>query len=210
MVSKISADLVKSVRQATGAGVLDCRKALEASDGSFDRAVAYLREKGLAAAAKRAGREALEGLIEAYAHPGNRVAVMLELNCESDFVARTDDFGALAHDLALHIAFASPQYMRRDDVPAEVAEQEQSIFRAQALEEGKPEKVLDRIVEGRLAKFYREVCLLEQPFVKDEDKTIQDLVTEAAVKLGENVVVRRFVRYELGEGAVKTTGECAV
>ena len=199
MASEISADLVREVREATGAGVLDCRKALESTDGSPDQAVAYLREKGLAAAAKRAGREAREGLIESYTHPGNRVGVMLELNCESDFVARTDDFLALAHDLALHIAFAAPLYMKREEVPAEVTEREQVVFKAQALEEGKPEKVVDRIVEGRTAKFFREVCLLEQPFVKDEERTIEEVVTEAAARLGENVVIRRFVRYELGE-----------
>jgi elongation factor Ts len=199
MGSQISADLVKEVREATGAGVLDCRKALESTDGSLDQAVAYLRQKGLAAAAKRAGREALEGVVEAYAHPGNRVGVMVELNCESDFVARTEDFAALAHDLALHIAFAAPQYMRREDVPADVTEREQAVFRAQALEEGKPENVVGRIVEGRTAKFYQEVCLLEQHFVKDEDRTVQEVVTEAAAKLGENVIIRRYVRYELGE-----------
>ena len=201
MGSQISTDLVRVVREATGAGVLDCRKALESTDGALEQAVAYLRDKGLAAASKRAGREALEGLIEAYAHLGNRIGVMLELNCESDFVARTDDFAALAHDLALHVAFAAPQYMKRDDVPAEVVEQEKAVYKAQALEEGKPENVLGRIVEGRTAKFFQEVCLLEQPFVKDEDQTVEDVVAEAAARLGENVVIRRFVRYELGEKA---------
>jgi elongation factor Ts len=199
MGSEISADLVKELRKATGAGVLDCRKALESADGSLDRAVAYLREKGLAAAAKRVGREALEGVVESYTHPGSRVGVMLELNCESDFVARTSDFAALAHDLALHIAFAAPQYLKREDVPAEVTEREQQVYRAQALEEGKPEKVVERIVEGRTAKFYQEVCLLEQPFVKDEERTVEEVIGEAAATLGENVVLRRFVRYELGE-----------
>jgi elongation factor Ts len=199
MGSEISADLVKEVREATGAGVLDCRKALESTDGSLDQAVAYLREKGLAAAAKRAGREALEGLVESYTHLAGRIGVMLELNCESDFVARTDDFLSLAHDLALHIAFAAPQYMKREDVPAELAEGEKAVFRAQALEEGKPENVVERIVEGRMEKFYQEVCLLEQPFVKDEDQAIGEVIREAAARLGENVVVRRFVRYELGE-----------
>nr|HID12841.1 translation elongation factor Ts [Anaerolineae bacterium] len=192
--------MVKELRQATGAGVLDCRKALESSAGDFESAVAYLREKGLAAAAKRTGRQASEGVVEAYVHPGSRVAVLLELNCETDFVARTDDFKALAHDLALHIAFAAPRYLTREDVPEEVIERERAIYRAQALEEGKPEHIVDRIVEGRLAKFYQQVCLMEQPFVKDEDKTVQDLITEATARLGENIVLRRFARYEVGEG----------
>ena len=165
----------------------------------IDEAVADLRTQGLAAATKRANRETLEGVVEVYAHPGNRVGVMLELNCESDFVARTDDFAALAHDLALHIAFASPVYLRREDIPQDVIEQEQSVFEAQAREEGKPDNVVGRIVEGRMAKFYQDVCLMEQPFVKDEDRTVQEVVTDAVAKLGENVVVQRFVRYELGE-----------
>jgi len=197
---EITAAMVKELRQATGAGVLDCRKALESSAGDFESAVAYLREKGLAAAAKRTGRQASEGVVEAYVHPGSRVAVLLELNCETDFVARTDDFKALAHDLALHIAFAAPRYLTREDVPEEVIERERAIYRAQALEEGKPEHIVDRIVEGRLAKFYQQVCLMEQPFVKDEDKTVQDLITEATARLGENIVLRRFARYEVGEG----------
>lgn len=195
----ITSDMVKMLRQATSAGVLDCRKALEACDGDFEKAVAYLREKGLAVVAKKVGREASEGLIEAYVHPGSRIGVMLELNCESDFVARTEDFKNLAHDLALHIAFAAPRYLRREDVPGEEVEKERAIYRAQALEEGKPEKVVAQVVEGRVAKFYNQVCLLEQAFVKDETKTVQDLIHDAIAKLGENVVVRRFVRYELGE-----------
>jgi elongation factor Ts len=196
---EITAAMVKELRQATGAGVLDCRKALDASAGDFEGAVAFLREKGLAAAAKRAGRQASDGRVEAYVHPGNRVAVLLELNCETDFVARTDDFKTLAHDLALHIAFAAPRYLTREDVPEEVIERERTAYRAQALEEGKPDHVVGRIIEGRLEKFYQQVCLMEQPFVKDEERTIQELITEAIVKLGENVVMRRFVRYQVGE-----------
>jgi len=191
--------MVKDLRQATGAGVLDCRKALEASAGDFEDAVALLREKRLAVAAKRAGRHASDGRVEAYVHPGSRVAVLLELNCETDFVARTDDFGTLIHDLALHIAFAAPRYVAREDVPEEVLERERASYRAQALEEGKPEHIVGRIVEGREKKFYRQVCLMEQPFVKDEDSTVQDLITGAIAKLGENIVLRRFVRYELAE-----------
>jgi elongation factor Ts len=159
-----------------------------------------LREKGLAAAAKRMGRHASDGVVEAYVHAGSRIAVLLELNCETDFVARTDDFKTLAHDLALHIAFAAPHYLTREDVLEKVIERERAIYRTQALEEGKPERIVDRIVEGRLEKFYRQVCLMEQPFVKDEDVPVRDLITDAIAKFGENVVLRRFVRYELGEG----------
>ena len=196
---EITTVMVKELRQATGAGVLDCRKALEASAGNFEGAAAFLREKGLAAAAKRAGRQASDGRVEAYVHPGSRIAVLLELNCETDFVARTDDFKTLAHDLALHIAFAAPRYLTREDVPEEVIERERASYRVQALEEGKPEHVVDRIVEGRLEKFYQQACLMEQPFVRDEDRTVQELITEAIAKFGENVVMRRFVRYKVGE-----------
>jgi elongation factor Ts len=198
---EITVAMVRELRQATGAGVLDCRKALEASAGDLKSAAAALREKGLAAAAKRAGRQASDGRVEAYVHPGNRVAVLLELNCETDFVARTDDFKTLAHDLALHIAFAAPRYLTREDVPGEVVECERAKYRAQALEEGKPERIVDRIIEGRLEKFYQQVSLMEQPFVRDEEKTIQELITDAIAKLGENIIMRRFVRYQLGESA---------
>lgn len=196
---EITTAMIKELREATGAGILDCRKALEESGGDFEAAVAYLREKGLAEAAKRTDREASEGLVEVYAHPGNRVGVMLELNCETDFVARTPEFRALAHDLALHIAFAAPRYISRDQVPEDVVEAEKAIYRAQALEEGKPERIVERIVEGKLEKFYKTVCLMEQPFVKDEDITVEDLIKEHIARLGENIVMRRFVRYELGE-----------
>jgi elongation factor Ts len=196
---EITTAMVKELRQATGAGVLDCRKALEAHEGDLEKATVYLKEKGLAAVAEKSEREASEGMIEAYVHPGNRVAVMLELNCETDFVAKTNEFRQLAHDLALHIAFAAPCYTAREGVPQEVIESEKTAYRAQALEEGKPEKIIDRIVEGKLDKFYKDVCILEQPFVKDEDKTIQDLINDTIAKLGENIILRRFVRYELGE-----------
>jgi len=196
---EITTAMVKELRQVTGAGVLNCRKALETSSGDVERAVSYLREKGLAAAARKAGRHVPDGRVEAYVHPGDRVAVLLELNCETDFVARTDDFKTLAHDLALHIAFAAPRYITREDVPEEVIERERAIYRAQALEEGKPEHIVDRIVEGRLEKFYQQVCLMEQPFVKNEDKIIDHLVTETIAKLGENIVLSRFTRYEVGE-----------
>jgi len=191
--------MIKELREATGAGVLDCRKALECSAGDLEGAVVYLREKGLAAAAKKADRQASDGRVEAYVHHSNRVAVMLELNCETDFVACTDEFKGLAHDLALHIAFAAPHYFTREDVPDEVIESKRAVYRAQALEEGKPEHIVDRIVEGQMEKFYQQACLMEQSFVKDEDKTVQDLIAEATAKLDEKIVLRRFVRYEVGE-----------
>jgi len=197
---EITTAMVKELREATGAGVLDCRKALEATGGDFEAAVAYLREKGLAEAARKVDRTAREGLIEAYVHHGSRVGVILELNCETDFVARTEEFRKLAHELALHIAFANPRYLSRDQVPQEVIEEERRIYRNQALEEGKPESVVDRIVQGKLEKFFQSVCLLEQAFVKDEDRTVEQILKEHTALLGENIVVRRFVRYELGEG----------
>ncbi len=196
---EITTEMVKALREATGAGVLDCRKALEACDGDFESAVVRLREQGLAEAARRVDRKASEGRVEAYVHPGNRVAVMLELNCETDFVARTPDFQELAHDLALHIAFAAPRYITREEVPPEVIERERAIYRAEALGEGKPEKVVERIVDGRMEKFYQQTCLMEQPFVKDEGRTVRDIISDVAARLGENIVLRRFVRYKLGE-----------
>jgi elongation factor Ts len=199
---EITTAMVKELRQATSAGVLDCRKALESCNGDLEEATAYLREKGLATVAKKSSREASEGIIEAYAHSdmdGCRLGVLLELNCETDFVAKTDDFKTLAHDLALHIAFASPRYLTREDVPEEAIESAKADYRAQALEEGKPEKIIDRIIEGRLEKFYQESCIMEQPFIKDEDKTIEDLINDAIAKLGENIVLRRFERYQVGE-----------
>ncbi|HIC94923.1 MAG TPA: translation elongation factor Ts [Anaerolineae bacterium] len=191
--------MVKELRQATGAGVLDCKKALEAAGGDMKKAVAVLREKGLAAAAKKAGRATKEGLIEAYIHAGGRIGALIELNCETDFVARTEEFRQLAHDLAMQVVAAKPLYLSPEDVPAEVLEAEKAIYRAQAEKEGKPAHVIDRIVEGKLEKFYQEVCLLKQPFIKDDDLTVQDLLTQMVAKVGENIVVRRFARFELGE-----------
>ena len=195
---EISATQVKELRESTGAGVLDCRKALQENNGDFDRAVAFLREKGLAAAAKKAGREAREGAVELYSH-GARVGVMVEVNCETDFVARTEQFRAFAHDLALQVAAANPRYLDMTDVPAEVVEGEKTIARNRAIQEGKPEKVLDKIVEGRMEKFYQDVCLLQQPFVKDESLTIAALLKQTVATIGENVIIRRFARWELGE-----------
>ena len=196
---EITTAMVKELRQATAAGVLDCRKALEAADGDFDKAVDYLREKGLAKAAKRVNREAKDGLIVSYIHGGGRIGVLLEVNCETDFVARTEEFQTMVNDIAMQIAAMAPQYIKREDVPEAVLEHEKQLYRTQALEEGKPERVIDRIVEGRLNKFYKEVCLLEQDFIRDEDRTIDDLVKEQITKTGENMVVRRFARFELGE-----------
>ncbi len=195
----ISTQQIKELRAATGAGILDCRKALEQADGDFNKALDFLREKGLAKAAKRASREASEGVIELYSHGNGRVGVMVELNCETDFVARSEAFRKLAHEIALQIAAMSPQYVSEEDIPAEVLEHEREIARKQALEEGKPEHILDRIVEGRIKKFKEEACLLRQTYIRDDKRTIQDLINEGIVAMGENVVVRRFARWALGE-----------
>ena len=195
----ISVEQVKELRDATGAGVLDAKNALTEAGGDFDQAVDILREQGLAQAAKRADREATEGVIEVYSHLANRVGVMLELNCETDFVARNEQFQTLAHDLALHVAAMNPQYLSREEVPEEDVERELDVLRSQALKEGKPEHIVDKIIEGRLQKFYAETVLLEQPFVKDESVTVDELISEAISVLGENIVLRRFARYELGE-----------
>lgn len=195
----ITVEQIKELREITGAGVLDAKKALVAASGDFEKAVDVLREKGLARVAKRADREANEGLIEMYSHLANRVGVMLELNSESDFVARTDMFSALAHEIALHIAAMDPKYVSRDEVPQAELERELDILRAQAQTEGKPDAIVEKIVAGRMEKFFEETVLLEQPFVKDDSKTIQDLINDAIAQLGENIILRRFVRYELGE-----------
>ena len=195
----ITTEMVKELRGVTGAGVLEAKKALEQTDGNFDKAVDILREKGAARALKRADRAAKEGLVELYAHPGSRVGVMLELNCETDFVGRTEQFRELAHNLALHIAAASPRYLRSEDVPTAEIERETSVLKAQAIAEGKPEAIAEKMVAGRIAKYYEEICLLEQPFVKDEKVKIKDMLTEAIRTTGENIMVRRFVRYQLGE-----------
>ena len=195
---EITTQMVKELRQATGAGVLDCRNALEASGGDFDKAVTMLREKGLAAAAKKASREAKEGLIGNYVHPGSKMAAIIEVNCETDFVARTPEFQALVKDLAMQVVAARPRWLSPEDVPAEVIEQEKAIYRKQLEEEGKPEHIMDRIIEGKLKKFYDENCLLEQSFIKDPDVKIKDLVTNSVARLGENIRIRRFARFEVG------------
>lgn len=196
---KITAQMVKELRETTGAGILEAKKALEATDGDYDKAVDILREKGAARAAKRSGREANEGVIELYAHPGNRVGVMVEINCETDFVGRNEQFRDLAHDIALHIAAASPLYLTRDEVPQADLDRELEVLRNQALAEGKPEQIVEKIVSGRMNKFYEETVLMDQPFIKDDSMTIEQLVTESIRTTGENIKIRRFARYELGE-----------
>lgn len=195
----ITAEQIKELRQATGVGIMDCRNALEQAEGNFDRAVALLRERGLAKAAKRADRDASEGVVELYNHGDGRVGVMVEVNTETDFVARSDAFRQFAHEVALQIAAMAPAYIDPEEIPEAVLEEERRIARTRALEEGKPEKIVDRIVEGRLEKFKDEVCLLRQAYIREEGKTVQDLLLETVASLGENVVIRRFARWELGE-----------
>ncbi len=196
---EITAAMVKELRQKTGAGVLACREALEANDGDIEKAIKFLREKGTAVAEKKSGRSTKDGVIASYIHAGNRIGVLLEVNCETDFVARTDEFKDLVMDIAMQIAAKRPIYVKREDVPQDVIEKEKSILRTQALNEGKPERIVDKIIEGRLEKFFGNVCLLEQEFIKDPEKTIGSLITEKIATIGENIIVRRFVRYELGE-----------
>lgn len=204
-----TANDVMTLRQRTGAGMMDCKKALVETDGDMDKAVDYLREKGIAKAAKKAGRIAAEGIVDSYIHMGGRVGVLLEVNCETDFVARGDQFKELVHDIALQIAASNPQYVTVEEVPAEVIEKEKEILRAQAIEEGKPEKIVDKMVEGRIKTFYDENCLLCQKFVKDPSKTIEQLVVEATATIGEKIAVRRFVRFEMGEGLQKKSENLA-
>lgn len=195
----VDAKLVKTLREMTGAGVLECKKALEETGGNLEEAVELLRKRGIAKAAKKAGRETKEGIIHAYIHAGGRVGVLLELNCETDFVARNEVFKELANELALQIAAMKPQYVSRDTVPKEVIEKEGEIAREAALAEGKPEHIAEKIAEGKVEKFLKEVCLLEQPYIKDDKKTVEDLIKEYIAKLGENIQVRRFTRYEIGD-----------
>ncbi|MBC8264480.1 MAG: elongation factor Ts [Anaerolineales bacterium] len=190
--------MIKELREATAAGVLDCKKALEASDGNLEKAKTYLREKGLAAAAKKTDRTVKEGLIEAYVHTGSRVGSLIELNCETDFVARTEAFKELARDLAMQIVATKPLCLTPEDIPPDVLEEEKNIYRTQARDTGKPENIVDKIVEGKLQKYYQDVCLMKQPFIKNDEQTVQDRLNETIAKLGENIVVRRFVRFGLG------------
>lgn len=197
----IKAETVKELRERTGAGIMDCKRALQETNGDLEKAIIYLREQGIAAAAKKAGRVTKDGLVEAYIHAGGKIGVLIEVNCETDFVAKTDDFKYLCRELAMQVAAANPEYLDREDVPEERINTEKEILETQARNEGKPEKVIDKIVTGRLNKFYQEVCLFEQPYIRDPDMTVRDLVNEYIAKLGENIVVRRFCRFQLGEEA---------
>jgi elongation factor Ts len=199
----MSLELVRELREKTGAGLLDCQKALGEAQGDSEKALRLLRERGLAKAAKKSTRAATDGLVGSYIHPGGRVGVLIEVNCETDFVAKTPEFQQLVKDLAMQVAASEPRYVSRDEVPGAVLESEREIYREQARRSGKPEKVFDRIVEGQVERFYKDVCLLEQPFIKQSDRTVEEIVKEAIVRFGVNVAVRRFARFQLGETAAK-------
>jgi len=197
---EISIELVKDLRQRTGAGIVDCKAALQEAGGSIEAAIDYLRKKGLATAAKKAGRIATDGLVASYIHAGGKMGVLVEINCETDFVAKTGDFQEFVKNMAMHVAAANPQFIRREDVPSEVLEKEKDIYRTQALDSGKPAKVIDKIVEGKLERFYSEACLLEQTYIRDSDVTVKEVLDGMIGKLGENITIRRFARFQLGEG----------
>jgi elongation factor Ts len=194
----VSADAVKTLRERTGAGIMDCKTALVEAGGDMDKAVEWLRKKGAASAEKKVGRATNEGIVEAYIHPGSRLGVLVELNCETDFVAKTQEFRTLARDLAMQVAATNPRTVAREEIPAEVIEKEMEIYRTQARNEKKPENVVERIAQGKLEKFYQEVVLLEQNFIKDQTRTVKQVVTDVIAKLGENITVRRFIRFQLG------------
>jgi elongation factor Ts len=200
---EVSANTVKELREKTGAGMMDCKKALAETSGDVQKAVDYLRQKGLAAAATKAGRVAADGGVVAYIHPGGKLGALVEINCETDFVARTAEFQTLLKDMAMQVAAANPRYVRREEIPVAELDREKTIHRQQALESGKPETIVDKIVEGKMERFYSEVCLLEQSFIKDQDKKVSDVVNDSIARLGENIQIRRFARYHLGEGASK-------
>lgn len=200
---EITAGMVKELREKSGAGMMDCKRALSEADGDMERASELLREKGLASAAKKAGRVAAEGVVEAYIHGAGRIGVLVEVNCETDFVAKNENFKNFVHDIAMHIAAAMPEYVRREDVPQEVADHEREILRAQTLNEGKPANIAEKIVEGRIDKFFKDICLMEQVFVKNSDKTIEKLVNEMIAHIGEKISIRRFSRFVVGEGIEK-------
>lgn len=196
---EITATMVKELREKTGAGMMDCKKALVGCEGNMEKAVVFLREKGLAAASKRSGRETSEGMVDAYIHMGGKIGVLIEVNCETDFVAKNAQFQSLVHDLALQVAAANPKFVTREEIPADLIEQERAIYMAQAMNEGKPEKIAAKIVEGRMEKYFQEVCLLDQSFIREPEKKVGDLVRENIGVIGENITVRRFVRFERGE-----------
>jgi elongation factor Ts len=200
---EVNATLVRELRDKTGAGIMDCKRALAETGGDLDNAISYLRQKGLAAAAKKADRVAADGAVGAYVHPGGKIGVLVEINCETDFVARTAEFQSLLKDIAMQIAAANPRYVRREDVSADELEKEREIYRRQGVESGKPEKVIEKIVDGKMERFFSEVCLLEQAFIKDPDHKVADVVNDVVARLKEKIEVRRFVRYHLGEGVQK-------
>ena len=194
----VSAEIVKKLRERTGIGMMDCKRALEETGGNTEKAIEYLRKKGIAGAANRVDRATKEGIVVAYIHPGDKLGVLIEVNCETDFVARTDAFRTFVKDLAMQVAATNPIAVKRDQIPSEILEREKEIYRTQARNEGKPEKILEKIGEGRLEKFYQEACLLEQPFIKDPERTVNDLLVDLIAKTGENITIRRFTRYRLG------------
>jgi elongation factor Ts len=195
----VTADQVRELRERTGAGMMECKKALQEAGGDFEKAIDALRKSGIAKAEKRSGRAAAEGVVDSYIHPGNRVGVLIEVNCETDFVARTGEFMTLVRDIAMQVAAAGADYVRREEVPADRLAREREIYAAQLRDQGKPEPMIEKIVDGKMNKFYSEVCLLEQPFIKDDKKTVGELVSEASSRTGENIVVRRFARFRLGQ-----------
>lgn len=205
----VTAAMVKELREKSGAGMMDCKNALVETGGDIEKAIEYLREKGLAAAQKKSSRIAAEGIVESYIHLGGRIGVLVEVNCETDFVAKTDEFKMLVRDIAMQIAASNPTYIRVEDVDPEEIAKEKEILKAQALNEGKPEKIVDKMVEGRIKRYYEEICLLEQPFVKDPAKTVNQMINEAISEIGENIQVRRFTRYQMGEGLEKRVEDFA-
>ncbi|MDD2620793.1 MAG: translation elongation factor Ts [Syntrophomonadaceae bacterium] len=205
----VTAAMVKELRERTGVGMMDCKKALVECSGDMEKAIDELRTKGLAKAAKKAGRVASEGVVTSYIHGGGRIGVLVEVNCETDFVAKNSDFKQMVYDIAMQIAASNPEFINREEVPEEVIQREKEVLKAQALEEGKPEKVIDKMVEGRIDKYFKERCLMDQAFIKDTDKTVQQLVHEQIARMGENITIRRFARYEVGEGIEKEKSDFA-
>ena len=206
----ITAEMVKELRALTGAGMMECKKALLETGGDKEKAVSLLRERGLSSAAKRAGKIAAQGLVDAYIHLGGKIGVMVEVNCETDFVARNEEFKSFVRDICLQVAATNPTYLTREDVPEKVIEKEKEILRRQAAREGKPEKIIEKIVSGKINKYFEENCLLEQPFIKDQDKSVKDLLTEIIARIGENIIIRRFARFEMGESLDSTETETAI
>lgn len=206
---EITASMVKELRERTGSGMMDCKRALIETEGNIESAIDYLREQGLSAAAKKAGRIAAEGIVDSYIHMGGRIGVLIEVNCETDFVAKTEQFRSFVRDMAMQVAASGPEYVVRDEVPADIISREREVYRAAALHEGKPERIVDKIVDGRLEKFFKDICLLEQPFIKDPDRSVEQVLKETIAQLGENISIRRFTRYEMGEGLTKRQDDFA-